>query len=119
MKPVFIYDADCGFCTTSASWLAKKGTFDLQAWQFVDDLSALGLDYEMVTSAAHWVVDGKVVASGSDAIGRALVSRGGVWAIAGRITLSRLVRPLASFVYGKIAANRHKMPGGTAACKIG
>ena len=116
--PVFIYDADCGFCTTSAGWLAKKDSFELRAWQFVEDLSAIGLNYDMVTTAAHWVVDGKVVASGSNAIAMALISRGGLWRILGNIISFPFIRPAAGFVYRKVAVNRHKMPGGTAACKL-
>lgn len=113
-----IYDADCGFCTTAATWLAKRKTFEPQAWQFRDDLEALGLDYEMVSTAAYWLEDGRVVAGGSDAIGKALVSRGGFPKLLGYFTLSAPVRPIASQVYKRIATNRHMMPGGTAACKI-
>lgn len=113
-----IYDADCGFCTTSASWLAKKNTFDMQAWQLIDDLEALGLDYEKVTTAAQWMVDGKIVASGADSIAQALLTHGGALKALGRVILFAPVRPVARFVYGKIAVNRHRMPGGTAACKI-
>jgi len=113
-----IYDADCGFCTTSAMWLAKRDTFEPQAWQFVDDLAALGLDVEMVTTAAQWVEGGVLTASGSDAIGKAMISRGGFAAPLGHIVLNFPIRPIARQVYKRIAKNRHLMPGGSAACKI-
>jgi len=116
--PTLIYDADCGFCTTSASRIASRHTFTMQAWQFTDDLAALGLDEQKVTEAAHWVVDGAVVASGSDAIGHALISRGGLAALAGHIVVSFPVKYPARLVYSWVAANRHRMPGGTAACRI-
>lgn len=113
-----VYDADCGFCTASASWLARRGGFDIQAWQFIDDLSAHGLNEKLVEEAAHWVDDGERVASGSDAIGRALIARGGAMTLAGRFVLSPIVRPAARRAYAIIARNRHLMPGGTVACKI-
>ena len=116
--PTLIYDADCGFCTTSATKIASAGTFKMQAWQFTDDLEALGLDYQKVTEAAHWVEDGKVTASGSDAIGRALISRGDAAALLGRIVVSFPVKYSARLVYSWVAKNRHRMPGGTAACKV-
>lgn len=116
--PTLLYDADCGFCTTSASKIASRGTFIMQAWQFTDDLAALGLDHQRVTEAAHWVVDGAVVASGSDAIGHALISRGGFAALVGHTVVSFPVKYPARLVYSWIAAHRHRMPGGTAACRI-
>jgi predicted DCC family thiol-disulfide oxidoreductase YuxK len=115
---ILVYDADCGFCTTSVVWLAKRRTFEPLAWQFIDDLARYDLDYEKVSTAAHWIEDDRRVASGSDAIGSALISRGGIWAWAGRFIRSRLVRPVARVAYRLVATNRHRMPGGTAACKM-
>ena len=117
-KPLVVYDADCGFCTTSTMWLSKHGTFDIKAGQFIKDLESMGLNMAMIQEAAHWVVGGERVASGSDAIGKALIARGGPSRILGNIVLSPMVRPAARFVYKRIAKNRHRMPGGTAACKI-
>ncbi|WP_157180100.1 MULTISPECIES: thiol-disulfide oxidoreductase DCC family protein [unclassified Rhodococcus (in: high G+C Gram-positive bacteria)] len=113
-----IFDADCGFCTRSASWLQRSEAFDLQAGQFVDDLAVLGLNEVMVSEAAHWCENGFLVASGSDAIGHALIARGGPCKVLGHFTLFPAVRPLAAAVYKVIAKNRHKMPGGTTACRI-
>ncbi|WP_104117867.1 thiol-disulfide oxidoreductase DCC family protein [Arthrobacter sp. B1805] len=114
----FIYDADCGFCTRSAKWLASNGRVSIKPWQGIPDLEAVGLNEMMVTEAAFWLADGKVSARGEAAIARALISRGNVWAIAGRIILLPVIRQLAAFAYTHIAANRHRMPGGTNACKI-
>lgn len=73
-----IYDAGCGFRTTSALRLADRGTFDPQSWQGIEDLEEFGLSHEKVSTAAHSVVDGRTVASGSDAIAQALILRDGV-----------------------------------------
>ncbi|MGY2126948.1 thiol-disulfide oxidoreductase DCC family protein [Blastococcus sp. SYSU DS0617] len=116
---MLIYDADCGFCTRSATWIARGGkAFPLQAWQFIDDLADYGLTFEDVATAAYWIEADGAKLRGSDAIGRALVQRGGVWKVAGRAIMSRPVRPLARWVYGHVATNRHRMPGGTSACRV-
>lgn len=83
--PILVYDADCGFCTRSANWIHRDDAFDLRAWPFMDDLSSYGLTTGMVQEAAHWCSDGKVVASGADAIGLALRARGGLSGVAGRV----------------------------------
>jgi predicted DCC family thiol-disulfide oxidoreductase YuxK len=116
--PTLIYDADCGFCTTSATHLASRGTFGLQAWQFIDDLPSLGLDLSKVTEAAHWVEGGRVVASGSDAIAAALKSRGGLARLLGAVLANAPAKYPARLGYALIAKNRHRMPGGTAACRV-
>ena len=120
MTGTLIYDADCGFCTVSARWLARgaEQRLTIEPWQGVEDLGALGLTEDMVTTAAYWVVGGRQVAGGSDAIAAALVAKGLPWSFAGRVIAFPLVRPLARLVYGVIARNRQRMPGGTDACKL-
>jgi predicted DCC family thiol-disulfide oxidoreductase YuxK len=116
--PTFIYDADFGFCTRSATWLHSEDAFELQAGQLVDDLAAIGLTDQDVSDAAHWIVDGKVSASGADAVAAALVSRGGVRKALGRVIVSKPIHPIARSIYGVVARNRYRMPGGTSACKV-
>lgn len=114
-----IYDADCGFCTRSARWLAQDGAaFEIVSWQGLPDLGALGLTVEDVTTAAYWQAGDGTLSRGADAIARSLVARGGVFALTGRVLLVPPVRQLAHLVYGRVAVNRHRMPGGTGACRI-
>jgi len=114
-----IYDGDCGFCTRSAKWASQQGrAFPIQPWQTVDDLAALGLTVEDVTTAAYWIEADGTRRRGHEAVGRALVERGALWKALGKVVLSRPLRPLATLVYARVAANRHRMPGGTAACRI-
>jgi predicted DCC family thiol-disulfide oxidoreductase YuxK len=116
LERTLIYDADCGFCTRSANWLAKTGKVSIKPWQGIRDLEALGLTEEMVETAAYWADGGEVRAAAESAIARALIARGRGWSIAGRFILA--VRPLAAPVYKVIAKNRHAMPGGTDACRL-
>ena len=113
-----IYDADCGFCTRTAHWLAARGTVALRSWQAIADLGELGLDERVVTEAAYWVEDERPVARGAAAIGRALIARGGAAKLLGRIVVSRPVVPLAARVYALVARNRFALPGGTDACRV-
>lgn len=112
-----IYDADCGFCTRSARWLAAGQDWSPVPWQ-ATDLDALGLTEAMVTTAAYWVDGGTVRAEGAAAIAAALRTRPGWPRLAGRVIDSGPVRPLARLVYGLVARNRHQMPGGSDACRL-
>lgn len=112
-----IYDADCGFCTRSARWLSAGQDWSPTPWQ-VTDLAALGLDEDMVTTAAYWVDGGTVRAAGAGAIAAALRTRTGWARLAGLLIDSGPVRPLARAVYGVVARNRHQMPGGSNACRL-
>lgn len=114
-EPTLVYDADCGFCTRAAKWL-NAGGVNIAPWHTVD-LDQHGLTIEMVTTRAYWVGAGSM-RGGSDAIGAALIERGGFARLLGHITVNPIVRPVAHLVYGWIAKNRHKMPGATDACAI-
>lgn len=118
LQRTLIYDADCGFCTRSAKWLASSGNVNIKPWQGIRDLEALGLTEEMVETAAYWADGGTVSAGAEAAIAQALIARGKGWQVAGQIILLPGVRFAASRVYKLIAKNRHAMPGGTDACRL-
>ena len=113
-----IYDADCGFCTRSARWLVDGQAWDAVPWQGLDDLAALGLTEDMVSTAAYWTDGGVVTGAGPTAIASALKTHGGWRRAVGAVIDLPPVRPLARAVYGVVARNRHAMPGGTDACRL-
>lgn len=113
-----IYDADCGFCTRSAKWLARGGNVNIKPWQGIKNLESLGLTEDMVETAAYWADGGPAAAAAEEAIARALIAKGGAWPVAGHVILLPGLRLVASKVYKLIARNRHAMPGGTDACRI-
>jgi len=113
-----IYDADCGFCTRAARWLSNTGKISMVPWQFIADLSEIGLDERMVTTAAYWFEDGRVTDGAESAIARALIARGWAWAAVGNLILFPPATFVAKPVYRLIARNRHAMPGGTNACRV-
>ena len=118
LERTLIYDADCGFCTRSAKWLARGGNVNIKPWQGIRDLEAIGLTEEMVETAAYWADGGSVKAGAESAIAHALMAKGKGWGIAGRIILLPGIRHAAAPVYKVIAKNRHAMPGGTDACRL-
>ena len=113
-----VYDADCGFCTRSASWLSRGRSWVAVPWQGIDDLAALGLTEDMVTTAAYWLHDGTVAAAGPSAIASAMRTHSGWRRLLGLLIDAPGVRPVAAVVYRQVARNRHAMPGGTDACRL-
>lgn len=117
MTHALVYDADCGFCTRCADWLAARSDLDVVAWQSLD-LAAVGLTEAQVKEAAYWLEDGRPVDRASGAIARSLRACGGVAGLAGRLMMLPVVRSLAALVYPFIARNRQRLPGGTPACRM-
>lgn len=115
---MLVYDGDCGFCTRVAGWAADRlpdGTVVAPSRDL--DLPALGLTRADVERSAWWL-DGDRRASGHRAIGRALTAIGGPWRPIGRLLVVPPVSWLAAGVYRLVARYRHRMPGGTAACRV-
>lgn len=108
-----VYDADCGFCTRSATWLDPAPV----PWHTLD-LTSVGVTTEQAEENAGWLVDGRITLLGAPAIGAALRTKGGGARLLGWALTVPGIRGLAAVVYPRIAANRHRMPGGTAACRI-
>lgn len=107
------YDADCGFCTRSAHWLDDAPV----AWHTLD-LEAVGVSDAEAAANAGWLVDGRITLLGAAAITEALRARGGAARLLGWALAVPVLRGLAERVYPRIAANRHRMPGGTPACRF-
>ncbi len=121
--PLVIFDGDCGFCTSSAHWVARRlnrrpgPNVVLVPWQFTD-LAALGTTAERAQREALWIDTYGEIHGGAAAFAEWLTFRGGAYAVAGRLMNLPLVRSLASAVYRVIAKNRHRMPGGSPACAL-
>ena len=118
-RPVFLYDGDCSFCTTCAQFIERRIPSDAQVipWQFAD-LDALDVTQPEAEEAVVWVDGPRPHPAGPEAIARLLVDAGSYWRLLGRVLDLPPVRWLAWPVYRLIARNRHRMPGGTAACSL-
>lgn len=117
--PVLVFDGDCGFCTSSARFLERRVPVRaaVVAWQFAD-LDALGTTAERAQYEVLWVDRAGRVSGGAEAIGRMLMAAGGLWRVPGVLLRVPPVSWLAHGVYRLVANNRHRMPGGTAACML-
>jgi predicted DCC family thiol-disulfide oxidoreductase YuxK len=117
-RPLLIFDGDCAFCTTSArAWQRWLHLEHVEPWQFLD-LEPLGVTQEQCLQAVQWIDETGNVAAAERAVIAALRHAGGVWGVLGRVMNLPGVRHLAGLVYRLVARYRHRLPGGTPACKL-
>ena len=119
MTDTFVYDGDCAFCTMCVRFIERRipGPTTIVPWQFAD-LGALGLTRAQCLDAVQWVPAVGDQASGPVAIARLLRTGTPIWRLAGRVLGLRPVLAVAWPVYRWVSRNRHRLPGGTAACAV-
>lgn len=119
MTATFVYDGDCAFCTSCARFAQRRVPTEaaIVPWQFTD-LRSLGLTEAQCEEAVQWVAPGAAPVAGPDAIAALLRSSRSGWRLVGGVLRWIPVRALAWPVYRWVARNRHRMPGGTAACAL-
>lgn len=117
----FVYDGDCAFCTMCVRFIERRvpNNATIVPWQWAD-LPALGLTREQGMTAVQWVPAGSTGAAGAGpvAIAALLRTSNPLWRAAGAVLGLRPVTAAAWPVYRWVAANRHRLPGGTAACAV-
>ena len=114
-----VYDGDCAFCTrcaTAARRLLPAGVL-VVPWQGYD-LAGAGVTVERARHEVLWVGPDGTLAGGAPAVAGALRAAGGPWALAGGLLSVPPISWLARGVYRVVAANRYRLPGGTAACRV-
>jgi predicted DCC family thiol-disulfide oxidoreductase YuxK len=114
---LLIYDGDCGFCTVSANWYARIAgdVSRIAPWQSLA-LDNFALTSEQTSESLWWYSHGRA-SSGADACADALKACNWPWKGLGFVLAFAPVRWVARRTYPVIARNRHKLPGGTAACE--
>ncbi|MGW6316458.1 thiol-disulfide oxidoreductase DCC family protein [Streptomyces sp. NPDC055099] len=119
IQPELIFDGDCGFCTSSVRFVKRwvRPRCEITPWQFAD-LEALGISQERAAYEVLWVTPAGTVSGGSQAVAKALLSAGRAWPVLGALLTLPLLRWAAHGVYRLVANNRHRLPGGTAACAL-
>ena len=117
-RPLLVYDGDCAFCTSCARLLERIGPgARVVPWQLTE-LEPLGISPAQAQAAVRWVGTDGTVRSGHEAIAAALASCGPPWRALGQAMLAPGVSWLAARTYRLVAANRHRLPGGTPACAL-
>ncbi|MFE9425413.1 thiol-disulfide oxidoreductase DCC family protein [Kitasatospora sp. NPDC006697] len=118
-EPLLVFDGDCAFCSScvraAERWL--PGGWAARPWQFTE-LAELGLTEERAQREVLWVTPAGEVYGGAQAAAKLLLRAGGGWAYLGGVLRLAPVRPVAGLVYRWVSRNRHRMPGGTAACAL-
>lgn len=129
-RPVLVFDGDCGFCTSSVNWVARRfrQPADIEPWQRLD-LDALGLSARDVERFAWWIEPAGDAEDGEGGdlrrwrghrgIGRALRHCKGMWPLVG--ILLQAPPPISwlwAAGYRLVAHFRGYLPGGTPACKL-
>lgn len=130
--PVLVFDGDCAFCTSCVTWAERylRATLASGGWHAVPSQRAdlAGLDAraggagpvsrERAAQELLWVTPTGRVYGGAQAVARLLMRSGGAWAYAGAVLALPPVRPAAEALYGLVARNRRRLPGGTPACAV-
>lgn len=119
MKATLVFDGDCGFCTSAANFAAAKSRIGLQVvpWQRAD-LKAFGLTESQASAKVQLHLEGQNFA-GHECFAKLIELQGG-WLnrLVGRAITIVPLSWLAALGYHLIARFRHRLPGGTPACKI-
>lgn len=112
-----IYDGDCGFCTASVNWGARRISNWPTAVAFqAADLARYGLTAEECAAAVRYVDRHGKVHAAHLAVAMLLVEAGGRWRFLGRCLQLPLIRAMAAIGYRTVARYRYRLPGATAAC---
>ena len=117
--PTLVFDGDCAFCTSAVGVARRVLPADVTvvAWQFAD-LAALGVTAERAQQEVLWVDADGTVSGGAAAVARLLRAAGPPLSVLGVLVSLPPLRWVAPPVYRLVAANRHRLPGGTPACRM-
>ena len=119
LRPLLIYDGDCGFCTTSVRFAQRciRPRCAVTPWQFAD-LASFGISQQRAEYEILWVTSSGTVHGGSQAVAKLLMGGRGGWVPLGALLTLPGVRWIARGLYRTVAAHRWRLPGGTAACRL-
>jgi predicted DCC family thiol-disulfide oxidoreductase YuxK len=126
-NPVLLYDGDCAFCSSSVRFAERR--FDAARWEAVPfqfaDLEALAeftggqVSAERAGYEVLWITPDGRVYGGAQAAARLLLrTRRPLASALGALATLPPVRQAAAVLYRWVAANRRRLPGGTAACAL-
>jgi predicted DCC family thiol-disulfide oxidoreductase YuxK len=116
---VLIFDGDCGFCTTTANFIVKRSRSAIEAhpWQFID-VTKYGITQEQAKARVYVINNGKAF-GGHDAFAQLLrLQKNWLLAAIAAVMVVPPISWLSALGYRLVARYRHKLPGGTPACKL-
>lgn len=116
---LLVYDGDCAFCQRSIDVGSRLlGPFRAEPYQFLD-LAPLGLTEKQAEEKVWWVQPSVPPRGGHRAVAGLLrVQKRWWWRVLGQIIDRPPVSWGAAPVYAWISRNRHRLPGGSAQCRV-
>lgn len=118
-KHLLIFDGDCGFCTTTSNYILKRSQtqIEISPWQYVD-FTNLPVTAKQCADQVYFLVGG-VPFGGHEAFAMILKSQKNIFLkTVGSILMLKALRWITKPAYRLTAKYRHKLPGGTPACKL-
>jgi predicted DCC family thiol-disulfide oxidoreductase YuxK len=116
---IMLFDRDCGFCTTIASWwerhLRDGDSSVACSYQSFRELETFGITREKASQALH-VIEGSVISVGGDGVLVALSHMTWPYRALWLVGKNRFGRSVARRLYPLVAKNRHRLPGATSTC---
>ena len=114
-----IFDGDCGFCTSTANYIKKHSTapLEIHPWQLIN-VAEFGLTEQQTAARVYFACDGKTFGGHAALAHILLVQRNWLLQVVGGVMLTPPFSWLAHLGYVLVAKYRHKLPGGTPACKL-
>jgi predicted DCC family thiol-disulfide oxidoreductase YuxK len=111
VRPVVLYDGECGFCTGLVEQARDRLAADVDYVAFqTAPLATYGVSTAEARHSLHWAaVDGRLD-HGSGAVARLLVAGGGTWSLLGRLLLAPPFSFAAAGAYWLVARNRRHIP---------
>jgi len=117
---VLVYDGDCAFCQRCIDLGTRvlPDGFRCEPYQLLD-LGPLGLTAEQGATAVWWVQPSRPAVSGHRAVAALLQAQSPWWwRTLGWIIDRPPVAWVAAPTYAWVSRNRHRLPGGTAQCRV-
>jgi len=117
--PILIFDGDCGFCTTAASFVERKSKARIIArpWQ-TTDLRPYKLTAAQASERVWLILDGKRYAGHECFCMLLRIQRKPVLTFLGWLFMTPALAWLGAIGYRLVARYRHRLPGGTPACEM-
>lgn len=116
---VLVFDGDCGFCTTVARHFESRLASVVHAvpWQRAD-LARMGLTPQLAADQVYLVRNGHLFA-GAECFAELMNMHGDPFHRAlARAMRAPGIRQVGAWAYTRVARNRHRLPGGTPACRM-